>query len=186
MKTERTFNDAIYTLEKCVKDEIFLKKIQNISESIIAANAKDKFTAIFGNGGSAADSQHWAGELVCTYLKKERKTYKAISLTTDTSIITAWANDFNYDEIFKRQIESLGNSLGFCIGLSTSGQSKNVLSGLQRAKEFDARTCLIAGENAKENSFIDLLLKIPSKNTGTIQSVTQVIYHSVCEELEDL
>ena len=186
MKAEKTFNDAINTLEKCLKDETFLKKIKFISESIVNADAADKFTAIFGNGGSAADSQHWVAELVCTYLNKERKSYKAISLTTDTSIITAWANDFIYDEIFKRQIESLGNSIGFCIGLSTSGQSKNVLLGLQRAKEFDSKTCLIAGDCAIEKSFVDLLLKIPSKNTGTIQTVTQVIYHSVCEELENL
>ena len=98
-------------------------------------NNDGKITAIFGNGGSAADAQHFAAELVCTYKSRNRKPYKAIALTTDTSIITAWANDFEYESIFARQLKHLENNIGFIIGLSTSGKSKNVIKSTRILKK---------------------------------------------------
>ena len=139
---------------------------------------------ICGNGGSAADAQHFAAELVCTYKSRQRNPYKAIALTTDTSIISAWANDFEYESIFKRQLEAFGKSAGFAIGLSTSGKSKNVINAMKYAKENDISTCLITGENEFSLDEYDYVIKVPSKDTATIQTVTQVIYHSICEQLE--
>lgn len=160
------------------------EKIINISEEIRKNSLQGKFTLIFGNGGSAADAQHFAGELVCTYKSRKRNPYKAMALTSDTAIITAWANDFEYESIFKRQIEAFGESAGFIIGLSTSGKSKNVIKALNYAKNNNITTCLISGDNKLEFEDYDFMIKIPSKDTATIQTVTQVIYHSICDVLE--
>ena len=107
-----------------------------------------------------------------------------MALTSDTAIITAWANDFEYETIFKRQIEAFGESAGFIIGLSTSGKSKNVIKALNYAKNNNITTCLISGDNKLEFEDYDFMIKIPSKDTATIQTVTQVIYHSICDVLE--
>ena len=156
----------------------------SISEEIRKNSLQGKFTLIFGNGGSAADAQHFVGELVCTYKSRKRNPYKAIALTSDTAIITAWANDFEYESIFKRQIEAFGESAGFIIGLSTSGKSKNVIQALNYARNNNITTCLISGDNKLEFEDYDFMIKIPSNDTATIQTVTQVIYHSICDLLE--
>ena len=111
------------------KDKIPTQIIEDIS-------LKNKFVTIFGNGGSAADAQHFATELICSYRKKERKPFKALALTADSSLITAWSNDFNFEGIFSRQIEAMNSSIGTALGLSTSGNSVNVINGLQKAKEL--------------------------------------------------
>ena len=159
-------------------------QITEIAKLIKDISLKNKFVAIFGNGGSASDSQHFATELVCSYRNKDRKPIKAIALTTDTSIITAWSNDFNFEGIFSRQIEVLNSNIGLALGLSTSGNSTNVINGLKKARELGITNCLIAGSNYQEKNFIDFVIKIPSTNTAIIQTVSQVIYHSICEELE--
>ena len=97
------------------------------------ANQKGSITAIFGNGGSTSDAQHFARELICTYEDKKRKGIKALALNTNISILTAWSNDFSFDEIFSRQVETLGDTIGICIGLSASGRSQNVIRGLEKA-----------------------------------------------------
>ena len=184
MSLKLSANNVIEALRKISNDNQIQKKIVDISEEIINNSQLDKFSLIFGNGGSAADAQHFAAELVCTYKSRQRNPYKAIALTTDTSIITAWANDFEYESIFKRQLEAFGQSAGFAIGLSTSGKSKNVINALKYAKENDISTCLITGENEVSLDEYDYVIKVPSKETTTIQTVTQVIYHSICEQLE--
>lgn len=174
----------INALTKTSEERLFQKKIAIIAEEIIKKTSGHKITAIFGNGGSAADAQHFVAELVCTYKSRDRKPYNAIALTTDTSIMTAWSNDFDYESVFVRQLEALGETVGLSIGLSTSGQSKNVIEALNFSKSNNLTTCLICGENDLDHSNIDILLKIPSKDTATIQTVTQVIYHSICDALE--
>ena len=119
-------------------------------------------------------------------IKKMRGSpIKSIALTTDTSILTVWANDFNYESIFTRQIEAFSGILGLSIGLSTSGQSKNVLDGLNYSKKIGLKTILICGDQKINDKNIDITIKIPSKSTSTIQTVTQVLYHSICEVLEE-
>ena len=115
---------VIEALNKTLKNDLFQHQINDIAKRIKEINSENKITLIFGNGGSAADSQHFAAELVCTYKNRNRKPYKAIALTTDTSIITAWSNDIDFDSIFTRQIEAFEGITGLSIGLSTSGKSK--------------------------------------------------------------
>lgn len=139
---------------------------------------------IFGNGGSAADAQHIAGELVGRF-KMERKSYPAISLTTDTSIITSIANDYSYKLIFSRQCESLVESGDVVIGISTSGNSKNVLEGLKTAKRKKAITIgLLGNDGGKIKKIVNLSIIIKSSSTPRIQEAHRTIYHIICEEVE--
>ena len=155
-----------------------------IAQEIMETVSNSKIICIFGNGGSAADSQHWAAEMVCTYRSKERDAIPAIALTTDTSIITAWSNDFDYSDIFSRQIKAFRKQIGLAIGLSTSGQSRNVLNGLGLAQKYGMRTILISGNGTNKNGQVKMHVQLPSMDTPVIQSMTQMLYHGVCEYLE--
>ena len=176
--------ETIKVLEVLLKQNDLPIRIRQIASLINKTSTKNKIIAIFGNGGSASDAEHFVGELVCSYKNKKRKSFKALALTTNSSIISAWSNDFSFDGIFSRQIESLNETLGFALGLSTSGNSANVINGLKKANELGIATCLICGSKHKEISFVDFVIKIPSTNTAIVQTITQVIYHSICEELE--
>ncbi|OQW69011.1 MAG: phosphoheptose isomerase [Proteobacteria bacterium ST_bin12] len=139
---------------------------------------------IMGNGGSAADSQHIAAEIVGRF-KKERKGMPAIALTTDTSIITSVGNDYGYDYIFARQIEALCRPEDLVIGITTSGNSANVVSAMQAAKEIGATTIgLTGGSGGKLNSICDFNLVMPSSVTARIQEAHIFVGHSLCEILE--
>ncbi len=185
MTYNKEASNVIETLKNTLGNDEFQEKILNIASVIEKINKDGKITAIFGNGGSAADAQHFAAELVCTYKDRDRKPYRAIALTTDTSIITAWSNDFEYESIFTRQLNAFENNIGLSIGMSTSGKSKNVLNALQYSNKINSTTCLICGNNELNYQNIDFVIKVPSKDTGTIQTVTQVIYHSICQALEN-
>ena len=171
-------------LSEIIEEDKIPLQIKELAKTINDISQKNKVVAIFGNGGSASDAQHIATELVCSYKNKDRKPFKAIALTTDTSIITAWSNDFNFEGVFARQIEVLNSNIGLALGLSTSGNSANVINGLKKAKELGITNCIICGSNYQEKNFIEFVIKIPSTNTAIIQTVSQVVYHSICEELE--
>ena len=157
-----------------------------IIANLVSKTAKDgKIISIFGNGGSASDAQHWAAELVCTYQNPDRQPYPALALTVDTSILTAWSNDFSFDSVFSRQLEAFSKVMGLAIGLSTSGKSKNVLYGLNTASHLGANTILITGSGSPLHPEIDLVVRVPSTETPVIQSFTQMLYHEVCACLED-
>jgi len=142
---------------------------------------------IFGNGGSAADSQHIAGEFINRFLI-DRKSYPAIALTTDTSVITAIGNDYSYDEIFSRQVDALATSVDICIGISTSGNSINVLNGLKAAKEKGSKIITFLGCDggiiAKEID-ADIHFIVPSNSTPRIQETHILLAHTLCEIVED-
>lgn len=139
---------------------------------------------LMGNGGSAADSQHIAAEIVGRF-KKERKGLPAIALTTDTSIITSVGNDYGYDYIFARQIEALCRPEDLVIGLTTSGNSANVVSAIQAAKTIGATTVgLTGGTGGKLNALCDYNIVIPSNVTARIQEAHIFVGHSLCEILE--
>lgn len=182
------FGESFKNLKSAIsssKEIDYLNNISNeIANDIKKATQEKKITTIFGNGGSAADAQHWAAELTCTYKSKERQPFLAQALTTDTSILTAWSNDLSFDDVFRRQIFALSSLNALSIGLSTSGSSLNVLNALKEAKKNNAKTVLISGSSAEGNSFIDLHIKFNSTDTPTIQLLTQMLYHSVCEFLE--
>lgn len=171
--------------ESSTHDQI-VRQANQIAESIRNAKTRGKIITIFGNGGSAADSQHWAAELVCTYKSRERLPYPAIALTTDSSIITAWSNDYQYEDIFARQVDAFANINGLSIGLSTSGRSVNVLNGLRRARFYSANTILISGNIVGPSNEVDLHIRFPTSDTPTIQTLTQLVYHGACDLLDNI
>ena len=184
---ENLAKKLIEILRYSIEKKTFFDQVNNVAKEIKDIDKLGKIVVIFGNGGSAADSQHFAGELMCTYKNKGRKPYKAIALTTDTSILTAWSNDFSYDSVFERQIEAFDKQIGLAIGLSTSGKSKNVIRGLEKAHKLGIKTCFIRGicDSKELDLYHNFLIEIPSKDTEIIQTITQVIYHSICQELEN-
>lgn len=140
---------------------------------------------VFGNGGSAADAQHFAGELVGRFTK-EGPPIPALALTTDTSIMTAVGNDYGYEHIFKRQVEAHARPEDIAIGISTSGNSKNVIEALAVAKSRGLLTVAMTGEGGgKLASLVDHLFAAPSKDTPRIQEVHHLMNHVLCELLEE-
>jgi D-sedoheptulose 7-phosphate isomerase len=140
---------------------------------------------VFGNGGSAADAQHIAGELVGRFLK-DRRALRAEALSTNTSIVTALGNDFGYETVFARQIEANARRGDIAIGLTTSGNSPNVVVALKRAREMGLRTIAFTGQGGGQCAALaDILLDAPSKVTPRIQECHMVIYHIICELIEN-
>jgi len=154
-----------------------------VNEIVKCLTTKNKII-IFGNGGSAADAQHIAAELIGRF-QKERKSLPAISLTTDTSIITSLANDYSFDVIFSRQCESLVSKGDVVLGISTSGNSKNVENGIVTSRKKGATTIgLLGGDGGIIKNVVDISIIIESKNTARIQEVHRVIYHIICDLVE--
>ena len=139
---------------------------------------------LFGNGGSAADAQHIAAELVGRY-KTERKGLAAIALTTDTSALTAIGNDYGYHRVFDRQVEALANTGDVAIGISTGGSSANVVSALKLAKDLDCKTIGFSGRGGGEmNELCDINIVVPAQDTARIQEMHIVIGHTICHLID--
>ncbi len=172
-----------------VKEELMrtcIGQIVQIVNSVIDCLKKGGKVIFFGNGGSAADSQHLAAEFVGRF-KKDRKALAAIALTTDTSIITSLANDYGYEVIFAKQIEALGKKGDIAIGLSTSGKAKNVVQGIKKAKDMNIKTvALVGGDGGTLIGLADMSLVVPSKNTARIQEAHITIGHIICELAEEV
>lgn len=138
-----------------------------------------------GNGGSAADAQHIAAELTGRY-KTERRGLSAIAITTDTSALTAIGNDYGYDRIFDRQIESLANEGDLIIGISTSGNSNNVINALKLGRELGCKTLCLTGKNGGVmNGICDVNLIVPSYNTPRIQEMHILFGHAICQIIDN-
>lgn len=160
--------------------EPFQRLVQVCIDSL-AAGGKILF---FGNGGSAADAQHLAAELVVRY-RVNRKALAAVALTTDTSTLTACANDFSFDEIFSRQIEALGRPGDVAIGITTSGNSPNVLTALAVARDMGLVAAGFAGrDGGRMVGLADPLLVVPSNVTARIQEMHILIGHALCDQIE--
>ena len=139
---------------------------------------------IFGNGGSAADAQHIAAEMVGRY-KVERKGLPVIALTTDTSALTSIGNDYGYNHVFDRQVEALANKGDVAIGISTGGSSENVVSGLQTAKELDCKLIGFSGRDGGDmNTLCNVNLVVPAEDTPRIQEMHIVIGHTICHLID--
>jgi D-sedoheptulose 7-phosphate isomerase len=139
---------------------------------------------VMGNGGSAADAQHFAAELVGRFLL-ERRALPAIALTTDSSILTAVANDYGYDEVFKRQVEALASERDMVIGISTSGRSNNVFQALTAANEIGCKTIgLLGRDGGTIASIVDIDLTVPVRETPAIQAAHGAILHILCDLVE--
>ena len=139
---------------------------------------------ILGNGGSAADAQHIAAELVGRY-KTERKGLAAIALTTDTSTITSISNDFGYENVFERQIQALAKERDVVIGISTGGTSKNVINALSLASSIGCKVIGLSGKNGGEmNTICDTNIVVPSQDTPRIQEMHIFIGHTICHLID--
>ena len=139
---------------------------------------------VAGNGGSAADAQHLAAELSGRYLK-ERRALAGIALTTDTSALTAIGNDYGFDFVFSRQVEALGRPGDLFIGISTSGNSPNILKAVESAKALGLKTLgLLGRDGGKLKAMVDDALVVPSPVTARIQEVHQMVYHFWCEAID--
>lgn len=139
---------------------------------------------LFGNGGSAADAQHIAAELVGRY-KIKRKGLPAIAITTDTSVITSISNDFGYTHVFDRQLEAIAMKGDIAIGISTSGNSENVISGLKLASTLECKTIGFSGQDGgKMSNICDINLIVPSEDTPRIQEMHIVIGHTICHLID--
>lgn len=153
-------------------------------EQMIGALSHGKPVLVCGNGGSAADAQHIAGELVGKFLK-ERRALNVRALTTDTSVLTAWANDVAYDTVFERQVEAYGQPGGVLWAISTSGNSRNVLAAAAKARSLGLSVVAMTGSGGgKLGPLADVLLSVPSTLTPRIQEMHIMLYHYICERIE--
>jgi len=171
-----------------VKEDLIQTKttqIMEIAELMIQSLRKNGKVLVFGNGGSAADSQHIAAELVGRF-KKDRKAMAAIALTTNTSVLTSLANDYGYEVVFAKQIEALGQKNDVAIGISTSGKAKNVAAAIKQAKKMGIKTiALTGGDGGDLAKLADVSLVVNSPVTARIQEAHIAIGHIICELVEE-
>lgn len=181
------------TIASLIRESIAVKEavIQTMTDEIAQAARMVASTlqngglvAFCGNGGSAADCQHLAGELVGRF-KRERPAWRGIALTTDTSILTAIGNDYGYDQVFARQVEALLGAGGLLIALSTSGNAQNCLLAVDKAHQMGARTMALTGATGGQlKRVVDLCLCVPSTDTPRIQEAHITIGHVLCDLVE--
>ena len=172
--------ETIKTVMEMMQDQV-VSASQMAVETLQSGNK----ILIFGNGGSAADAQHIAAELTGRY-KTERRGLPGIALTTDTSALTAIGNDYGYDRVFDRQVEALANSGDLLIGISTSGNSANVMNALKLGKELGCKTLGFSGrDGGMMNEVCDINLVVPSNNTPRIQEMHILFGHTICQCIDN-
>ena len=185
IKFNNQISAHINLLKELSDDKDLLKKIEDAILIIDNVIKKNLPILVFGNGGSASDALHITGELVGRFLK-ERRPIDIICLNSNVSIITAWANDYEYDTIFERQVKAHSKSGGICWGISTSGNSSNVVRAFKTAKELKMTTIGLTGRDGGTLSdFSDILINVPSNSTPRIQELHLPIYHYICEQIEE-
>jgi D-sedoheptulose 7-phosphate isomerase len=180
--------EIIAILEENIRVKEGIKRlapiIKEISEEIISAYKKKKKVVLFGNGGSAADAQHIAAEFVGKFYKN-REPLPSLAFHTNTSVLTATANDFGYDLVFERQVSAFIEKGDIVIGISTSGDSVNVIKGLEKAREKKAITVGFTGQKENEiEKIVDYCLKVPSNDTPRIQEGHITVGHIICYLVE--
>jgi len=176
--------ESIKVKNKILDDPSLVDQIGKISSVIIEAYKRKNKVILFGNGGSAADAQHVAGELVNRF-QLERGALPAIALTTDSSVLTSIANDYDYSRVFARQVEAWAKEGDVVIGISTSGSSQNVIEAVKVAKEIGAKTVGFTGKGGgKLAKLVDLVVSVPSDETPRIQESHIAIFHVICYFVE--
>jgi D-sedoheptulose 7-phosphate isomerase len=163
---------------------------RNLGPALTAAQAIDEALAAggkvlaFGNGGSAADAQHFAAELVGRFMR-ERRGLPAIALTADSAILTSVANDYSFTQVFARQVEALGRPGDVALGISTSGESPNVATALQLARDRGLKTIALTGRSGGSiGAAADIHVNVPDENTARVQEVHRTLLHVMCELIE--
>ncbi|HOL22254.1 MAG TPA: SIS domain-containing protein [bacterium] len=187
--------DEVVTIKKCISESIrtkelllkkaFIEKILMASTLIVATLKNGNKVLLCGNGGSAADCQHWAGEMTGRFLK-ERSPLEFISLTVNSSEITCIGNDYSFDKIFSRQVEGLGKKGDILVCISTSGMSKNVIEAAKTAKKKMMKVLSLTGKEPSPLSEIsNITISVPSTRTPRIQEAHSLIIHILCHLVEE-
>ena len=172
------------TKQKVLADETLVGLIAEVAQKCVEVYRNDKKTLLAGNGGSAADAQHIAAELVGRY-GFDRPSISSIALTTDTSNLTAIGNDYGYDKVFSRQLEGVGSEGDLFIGISTSGNSQNIINAFESAKAKGIITVALVGrDGGKMGAMADYALIVPSNDTPRIQESHILIGHILCDIIE--
>ena len=175
---------SIKVLEDTLNDETLSKNLEEAIKVTLNCLFHRHAFLVCGNGGSASDAQHITGELVGRYLK-EREALNVICLSDNPAVLTALGNDYGYETVFSRQVEAYGSDKGVILGLSTSGNSPNVVNAFIQAKKMNMTTIAMTGAGGgKLASHADILIAAPSKMTPLIQQVHIALYHYFCQEIE--
>ena len=178
------FARSFAALERATLDAALLDAVRTIAAAMLKALRSGQKLLIVGNGGSAADAQHIAAEIVGRY-KQDRPAYAAIALTTDSSALTAIANDYGFEQVFARQIEGLGKPGDVLLALSTSGRSPNILAALHAARRRGLVTIGFTGiKGAELGTVCDHMFVSPSDDTPVVQQIHLTALHAICDEIE--
>ena len=181
---KRNINDSLYVKQELLNSDQLIDQVVEIAELIVQTFKNGNKLLFCGNGGSAADAQHLAAEFSGRYYLN-RPPLHAEALHTDTSFMTAVANDFSFEEVYARLIQGIGKKGDVLIGMSTSGNSKNVLFALKQAKKQNITTIGFTGEKGENmKAHCDLMLHIPSNDTPRIQECHLMLGHAICELVE--
>ncbi len=179
----KEFQGHLETIQKVI--ETMSEPLQEASKLAVETLKAGNKILLFGNGGSAADAQHIAAELTGRY-KTERRGLPGIALTTDTSALTAIGNDYGYDRVFDRQVESLANEGDLLIGISTSGNSANVINAFKVGQELGCKTIGFSGrDGGAMNELCDINLVVPSNDTPRIQEMHILFGHTICQIIDN-
>jgi D-sedoheptulose 7-phosphate isomerase len=181
---QTSFKESADNIKKLSESKAVQEQLSVAAEWVIESIKKGGKLLIAGNGGSAADAQHIAAELVAK-LSKDRTSIAAIALTVDTSLLTAVGNDYGYDYVYDRQLQGLGHPNDIFLAITTSGNSPNILKALERAKLKKIKTVLLTGfEGGKGKALADLSIIAPGTHTAQIQEAHIAIYHTLCFMIE--
>lgn len=182
---KEALNNTLDVFLKIQNSDEFQSNLSKVANVIADALKKNKKIYIAGNGGSAADAQHFSAELVSKFMK-DRNPLPAIALTTDSSALTAIGNDYGFEEIFSRQILGLGQKGDIFVGITTSGKSKNIINAFQKCKEREIISLALCGIRGIESFSPDYVISIPSNSTSIIQEMHLISYHILCGIIEEV
>ena len=175
--------ETVAALSRAMSDA-YLEQVSEVASTLVSAIRSGGKLLIMGNGGSAANAQHIAAELIGRY-KVERKALPAIALTTDSSILTAWSNDYSYETVFSRQVEGLARQGDIVLGISTSGNSTNVVRAFETARAMGVTTIGLLGRDGGQLAALsDHAMIVALQATDQIQTAPLLTYHSLCAELD--
>jgi D-inositol-3-phosphate glycosyltransferase len=181
---DRGFESIINAVQR--SQRLLRPAIQTAAQAMSACFARGGKVLLCGNGGSAADAQHFAAELVGRFCCPNRAGLPAMALTADSAFLTAWANDVNYDDIFARQVETFAQAQDLLLGISTSGRSKNVIAAFHAARRLNVKTiALLGGDGGELRTLADIAIVVPALETQRIQEVQLLVIHLLCELIEE-
>ena len=186
-RCKKIVEDSVSLFNNVLHDDKLLRKTEEVISAAIGCIKGGGKILICGNGGSAADAQHFAAELVGSFIIKNRKGLPAVALTSETAVITSLCNDISVEQVFARQVEAIGKTGDLIIGITTSGKSKNIINALSLSKTMGLKTACLTGllpEGAEIKLSGDVIVEVPSSSTPRIQEVHGLLIHVICEIIE--